>query len=752
MKGSLLSVGGKASYVYSQNLKITHYGRTGRIDEAVKVFSQLSLDNAYKLFNEMPQRDLFSFTLMITVYTRNGELERARKVFNLLGSDDKKDPACWNALIAGYAKKRRFDEAKRLLDEMPVKNLVSWNSMLAGYTKNGEMELGMQFFEQMEVRDAVSYNLMVDGYVEVGELDSAWKLFREIREPNVVSWVTMISGFARSGKVSEARRLFEQIPCRNVFFCNAMLSAYTQNRYLEEAEKLFRDMTERDSVSWTIMIGGYGNVGKLIEARELLKKMPFRYIQAQTAMINAYVQNNEMDKASEIFSSLRNPDVVCWNTMISGYAQHQRMDEAFHLFQKMVNKDLVTWNTMIRGYAQAGLMDRALGIFEEMRNRNLVSWNSLISGYTQNDMHLEALKSFSLMVRHGWKQDQSTFASALSSCASIAALQLGRQLHQLVMKSGFTADLFVSNGLITTYSKCGRILEAELVFKGISSPDLVSWNSLIGGYALNGYGNEALELFNKMKLNGVVPDTVTFTGTLSACVHGGLVDLGLKLFNSMTEVYSLKPLPEHYGCLIDLLGRVGQLDVAFKLINGAKSESNAGVWGALLGACKTYRNLELGKVASEKLTELEPHKSSSQVLLSSIQAETGRWDEVQEVRGLMKDKQPGCSWIEVRNQVECFLSASSSQPRLADTTGVLKALAAEMRSTSQMTIMKDLVWQQPTTTPDMATYTVSHPDPCQDSSISTKVKDSKFDYMDDEHIVFQDDSFDAELSGQEAAN
>ncbi|CAN1787333.1 Pentatricopeptide repeat-containing protein At2g35030, mitochondrial [Linum perenne] len=116
------------------------------------------VDNASKLFDEMPQRDLFSFTLMITVYIRNEELEKARKVFNLLGFDDRKDPACWNALIAGYAKKRRFDEAKRLLDEMPVKNLVSWNSMLAGYTKNGEMELGLQFFEEMEVRDAVSYN------------------------------------------------------------------------------------------------------------------------------------------------------------------------------------------------------------------------------------------------------------------------------------------------------------------------------------------------------------------------------------------------------------------------------------------------------------------------------------------------------------------------------------------------------------------------------------------------------------------
>ncbi|KAF4399832.1 hypothetical protein G4B88_021046 [Cannabis sativa] len=657
---------GKSGYlamgtlVFNHNLKITQLGKSGRIEEAIKLFSQMTQKNtvtynsmisayakngrirdarhlfdkmprrnlvswnamiagylhndkaeeAYDMFVKMPKRDLFSWTLMITCYTRNGELQKAKQLFSLL--PDKRDTVCWNAMIAGYSKKRLYDEAKRLFDEMPVKDLVSWNSMLAGYTKNGDMHLGVQFFEEMGERDVVSWNLIVDGFVEVGDLDSAWNFFKKMPEPNVVTCVTMLYGFARNGRIAEAQNLFEQMPSRNVVSWNAMLAAYVQDHQIDKAVKLFSEMPERDSISWTTMINGYVRVGKLDEARQLLHQIPYKNIAAQTAMISGYVQSKRMDEASEIFNHIGMRDVVCWNTMIAG--------------------------------------------------------------------------------KEGRRPDQSTLSCGLSACANLAALQIGEQLHHLIVKSGYGTDLFVCNALITMYAKCGKVFNAELMFKETGNIDIVSWNSLIAGYALNGYGKEAVGIFEKLLIEGMAPDQVTFIGVLSACSHAGLITQGLELFRSMTEIYKIEPLPEHYACMVDLLGRAGRLEEAFKMVLEMKVKTTPGIWGALLGAARIHRNLEIGKYAAEKLLEQEPHRASNYVLLSNIHAEAGRWKEVQRIRMLMEErrteKQPGYSWIEVGNQVHSFLSDDAAQPRTAIVRNILKSLTAEMRSRNRVSDMK----------------------------------------------------------------
>ncbi|XP_022936051.1 pentatricopeptide repeat-containing protein At4g02750-like [Cucurbita moschata] len=732
MKSNVRSIGEKGSSVFNQNLRITQLGKSGRIEEAVAVFSRMiekntvtynsmisvyakngRIANARKLFDAMPQRnlvswnsmiagylhnelveeaaklfdkmlkrDLYSWTLMITCYTRIGELEKARKLFNLL--PDKQDIVCCNALIAGYAKKRRFDEAKELFDGMLVKNIVSWNSMLSGYTKNGEMQSGLQFFEAMGERNVVSWNLMVDGYIWVGDLDSAWMIFRKIPIPNEVSWVTMFSGFAHYGRIIEARNLFDEMPSKNLVSWNAMIGAYVRNNQIDDAYKLFMAMPEKDSVSWTTMIDGYVRVRKLSQAGEILALMPYKNIAAQTAMINGYVQSSRMDEANEIFSQISVRDSVCWNTMITGYTHCGRMEEALCLFREMTCKDMVSWNTMIAGYAQAGQMDKALGMFNEMQERNIVSWNSLITGYVQNGLYFEALNCFILMKQQGEKPDQSTFLCCLRASANLATLKVGVQLHNLTIKSGFGNNLFVKNAIITMYAKSGRVLHAENVFSEINNKDVVSWNSMIAGYALNGYGKEAVELFEEMSIRGVNPDEVTFTGLLSACNHGGFVDQGLNLFKCMTDTYLIKPSSEHYACVVDLLGRVGRLEEAMEMVEGMENVSSAKIWGALLWACRMHHNLDLAKYSAERLLALEPQNASNYVLLSNMHAEVGRWDMVESIRVLMKqnkaEKQPGCSWIEVDNQVHCFLPEAPPDLR-PEICNILRTVTAQIRNT-----------------------------------------------------------------------
>ncbi|KAF9626692.1 hypothetical protein IFM89_038787 [Coptis chinensis] len=654
----------------SWNTMIAGYLHNDQISEAVK------------LFGVMPRRDTFTWTLVITCYTRNGEMGKARDCFERM--ENKTNSACWNAMIAGYGKNGEVFKARKLFDQMPVRNLVSWNSMLAGYTQNGEMGMGLKFFEEMGERDIVSWNLMLHGFIEVGDMDSALEFFRRIPNPNVVSWVTMLSGYARNGEILQARRLFDRMPERNVVAWNAMIAGHCQNSQIDEALQLFKEMLGRNAASWTAMINGYVRIGKLDEARNLLNQMPYKNVAAQTALISGYVQNKRMDEARMIFDQIKARDIVSWNTMIAGYAQCGNMEEAVKLFKQTPKKNLVSWNTMISGYAQQGQMDIVVRIFEEMEQKNLVTWNSLISGFTQNGFNTEALEHFVLMAKEGKRPDQSSFASGLSACANLAALQIGKQIHNLAAKIGYGNDLFVGNALITMYSKCGRVTSAEQVFNDIDVNDIISWNALIAGYALNGNGKEAVQLFHEMKIKGLHPDQVTFVAVLSACTHSGLIDQGLILFKSMTEEHSIELLAEHYACVVDLLGRAGRLEEAYQLLIGMPIKANAGIWGALLGACRMHRNLELGKIAADKLCEFEPHKTSNYVLLSNIHAEAGEWHEVERVRILMKEKggvkQSGLSWIEVDNQVYSFLSDNLTQLRTTEVSEALKYLTGHMRN------------------------------------------------------------------------
>lgn len=192
--------------------------------------------------------------------------------------------------------------------------------------------------------------------------------------------------------------------------------------------------------------------------------------------------------------------------------------------------------------------------------------------------------------------------------------------------------------MISSYGKCGRILEARQVFDEMICPDIVSWNALIDGYASNGHGTEAISVFQEMKANNVKPDEVTFVAILSACSHAGLIDEGLEFFNCLTEEYSLKPVAEHYACMVDLLGRAGRLNEAFKLVQGMQIQPTAGVWGALLGACRLHKNHELARFAAEKLFSLEPRKTSNYVLLSNINAEAGKWEEAEKMRVSIQEK------------------------------------------------------------------------------------------------------------------
>ncbi|KAA8514873.1 hypothetical protein F0562_018052 [Nyssa sinensis] len=321
-------------------------------------------------------------------------------------------------------------------------------------------------------------------------------------------------------------------------------------------------------------------------------------------------------------------------------------------------------NTLVHMYAACGHAESAHKLFQLMPERNLVTWNSVINGFALNGRPNEALTLYREMGLEGVEPDGFTVVSLLTACAELGALALGRRTHVYVLKVGLNDNLHAANALLDLYAKCGSIREAQKVFDEMGEKSVVSWTSLIVGLAVNGFGKESLEFFKELEKQGLMPSEITFVGVLYACSHCGMVDEGFAYFERMKEEFNIVPKVEHYGCMVDLLGRAGLVKRAHEFILNMPLEPNAVIWRTLLGACTIHGHLALGEVARAQLLELEPKHSGDYVLLSNLYASERRWSDVQKVRRKMLRegvrKSPGHSLVELGNCVHEFVMGDRS--------------------------------------------------------------------------------------------
>lgn len=291
-------------------------------------------------------------------------------------------------------------------------------------------------------------------------------------------------------------------------------------------------------------------------------------------------------------------------------------------------------------YGRAGEFDNALKVFDENPERKLGSWNAIIGGFAQGGRSKEAINTFIELRKCGFVPDDVTMVSVVSACGSLGDLNLGLQVHKCVFqaRSLVKTDVQMWNAVIDMYGKCGRVDLAYKVFSRVVERNVSTWTSMIMGLAMHGHVKDALDFFRCMRESGVSPNHVTFVGVLSACVHGGLVEEGRNYFEMMTIVYGLPPMLQHYGCMVDLLGRAGMLEEARKLVECMPMDANSVIWGALLGACEKHGSVEMGEWAARNLMVIEPWNDGVYVVLSNIYAGARMWDEVERVRRLMKNK------------------------------------------------------------------------------------------------------------------
>lgn len=563
-----------------------------------------------------------------------------------------------NSQISRFARSGKIENARKVFDELRDKNVVSWNSIIAGYFQNKQPIKGHQLFDKMPQRNIISWNNLVSGYVKCGMVSEARKVFDEMPERNVVSWTAMVRGYVEEGMITEAETLFWQMPEKNVVSWTVMLGGFIRDSRIDDARRLFDMMPEKDVVAQTNMVLGYCQDGRVDEGREIFDEMPKKNVISWTTMISGYVNNNRIDVARKLFEVMPEKNEVSWTAMLMGYTQRGRIQDAWELFKAMPMKSVVASNSMILGLGQNGEVQKARVVFDQMREKDDATWSGMIKVYERKGYELEVIDLFTLMQKEGVRVNFPSLISVLSVCASLASLDHGRQVHAQLVRCQFDVDVYVASVLITMYIKCGELLKGKLIFDNFASKDIVMWNSIISGYAQYGLGEKSLKVFHEMSSSGVMPDDVTLVGVLSACSYTGKVKEGREIFESMKSKYLVERKTEHYACMVDLLGRAGQVEDAMKLIEAMPFEPDAIIWGSLLGACRTHMKLDLAEVAAKKLLQLEPKNAGPYILLSNIYASQGRFHDVAELRKNMRKrnviKPPGCSWIEVEKKVHMF--------------------------------------------------------------------------------------------------
>ncbi|CBI23560.3 unnamed protein product, partial [Vitis vinifera] len=395
--------------------------------------------------------------------------------------------------------------------------------------------------------------------------------------------------------------------------------------------------------------------------------------------------DGSVDDSRKVFEQMPEHNVMSWTAIITAYVQSGECDkEAIELFCKMISASVnCVGNSLISMYARSGRMEDARKAFDILFEKNLVSYNAIVDGYAKNLKSEEAFLLFNEIADTGIGISAFTFASLLSGAASIGAMGKGEQIHGRLLKGGYKSNQCICNALISMYSRCGNIEAAFQVFNEMEDRNVISWTSMITGFAKHGFATRALEMFHKMLETGTKPNEITYVAVLSACSHVGMISEGQKHFNSMYKEHGIVPRMEHYACMVDLLGRSGLLVEAMEFINSMPLMADALVWRTLLGACRVHGNTELGRHAAEMILEQEPDDPAAYILLSNLHASAGQWKDVVKIRKSMKErnliKEAGCSWIEVENRVHRFHVGETSHPQAWQIYQELDQLASKIK-------------------------------------------------------------------------
>ncbi|KAK8710199.1 hypothetical protein V6N13_145536 [Hibiscus sabdariffa] len=622
-----------------------------------------SIEDAQKLFDEMPQRTVYLWNSLLRAYSKHKQWKKAWVSFKSMLSDEKGEKnvpdnytlaivlkACaelqllkqgkilhgylWkhekirldlfvgSALIEFYSKCGEMSDASKVFNEFEKPDVVLWTSMVSGYEQNGYFEKAVAFFSRMVVEEGV--------------------------DPDRVTLVSLVSACAKlmSFKLGKTihgfviRRGFEN----ELSLVNALLNLYAKTGSVKLAEKSFRMIQGKDVVTWSSMISCYSHNGAAVEALKLFNEM-----------INKGCQPN----AVTVVSALQACAVAC------------DLDEGRRIHELVTKRgfdlEISVSTALIDMYMKCLSPDEAVNVFSKMPRKDVVAWVALLSGYTLNGMAYKSIGIFRDMLASGIQPDAVSMVKILASSSELGILRQAVCLHGYVTRSGFDNNAFIGASLIELYSKCGSLDYAIRVFEGIIDKDVVLWSAMISGFGIHGRGEESLKLFYRMvKSSTAKPNNVTFVSILSACSHAGLLLEGIEIFHMMVNDYGLDPGSQHYSIVVDLLGRTGEVDKAMDIINRMPIPVEPHVWGALLAACRIHHNVEIGELAAKNLLGIDSNHAGYYILLSNMYAVDGKWGNLAQIRTLIREKglkkMIGQSMVEIRNEIHSFVADDKLHP------------------------------------------------------------------------------------------
>ncbi|XP_050383745.1 pentatricopeptide repeat-containing protein At2g02980, chloroplastic-like [Argentina anserina] len=546
------------------------------------------------------------------------------------------------------------------------------NALIRMYSECGSLELARLVFDVMSERDVVSWSTMINSYVRNRGFGEALELIREMHclqvKPSEVAMISMVGLFADIADVKMAKAMHAYV-ARNsgnaklvVPVTTALVDMYVKCGNLGYARRLFHGLAEKSVVSWTAMIAGCIRCNEVEEGVRLFKRMlEERKFPNEITMLSLIIESGTV-----------------------GALELGKWLHAYVLRNGFV-MSLALATALVDMYGKCGEAEYARAVFESMEDKDVMIWSAMISAYARTNCTNQASELFARMKDSGIRPNQVTMVSLISLCAEVGALDLGKWVHSYINWQRIEVDVILRTALVDMYSKCGEIDVALRLFNEARNRDSQMWNVMITGLAMHGCGKQALELFEEMQRRGVEPNDVTFIGLLHACSHAGLVAEGRQVFDKMLHDFGLAPKIEHYGCMVDLLGRAGKLIEAYEFIKSMPLKPNAIVLGSLLAACKTHKNPNLAEEAARQLLEMEPQNCGYEILMSNIYAASNRWTDVAGVRKALKDKgtkkEPGLSSIEVNGTVHDFMMGDKTHPQTREIYEMLAEMIKKLKET-----------------------------------------------------------------------
>ncbi len=406
-----------------------------------------SMEDAFKVFHNMPTRDVAVWNVMILGYVKCGQGQKALALYEEMQHEGVKPNSVTfvgaiNACASIIALEQARHIHKQIIDCGYESNLFVGSSLVDMYAKCGRIEDACSVFNRMPTRGVVAWNAMIFGKVKCGQGQKALALFQQMQQegvqPDFITFLGVLSACARIEVLEEGRRVHQQIIESgfesNAFVGSSLVDMYAKCGSIEDAWRVFDKMLTRDVISWNAIILGYVKCGQGHKALALFQQMQQEGIEPDSVTLVGVL------KACASLEALR-----------EGRCAHEEIT------RRRLNLDVFLGSSLVDMYAKCGSIEDASKVFNEMPSHNMVAWSAMISGHVKCGEGQKGLELFHQMQQEGVEPDTVTFLAVLNACAIVMALEEGRRVEKEIHKCGYGSDEFVVSGLVDMYAKCGSI-------------------------------------------------------------------------------------------------------------------------------------------------------------------------------------------------------------------------------------------------------------------------------------------------------